>query len=728
MLNTRKAQKKAFYLAALMAFGLFFVPTHSANAFELFGIGSFAYGAVASIFAYTTFLMFSLIGSFISVLAEGLYYVINIPVYPDGGLAVVDESWKLMRNFANMFFIVALIIMSFATIFNITKYEARTLFPKFLIAALLINFSLVIGVLVIDASQVLSNTFLTAIGDISGRLGETMNPSQLLPSSTEIENMANAANAGEQLIFGTVIRLVFSVVLLFTMLFSLLTAFLFAIIRIPILWALLVVSPIAWILSILPTTQGTYKKWWSLFIGWNLFLPFFLFFLYFGLLFLQSQDQVTAAIASQTKDELLIGGGFTIQTIFFYVLAAIFLIGGTITAMKAALFSGTGVVGVAKWSRGVAARRLGLTAAGAAAKQRLGQIQEEGLPGKAGIFYGGKFGLEQQTGRFAQRFGVRGAEIKTQKAFVDLAGKNYQDFEREYQNGRINESEVVKRANQFDATDPRGLAYRKLAAKIGQLDTDGKIFTTTLQQLSNNPLAAEDFVKSAKDGKFSKMKGPDLARMAAAEKGTDPKTGIPYDYSFLKGSVAARREMFRYVQSDTKAASSLSKDQFEAGLGVFGGHTTAEGRSYIKEMSKVSPDFVANYKLRTPDLKKEEETGFEKAYGTLPTGTPPEQEFQLRTHMLGGALKTGDIKNTSSLRLDVWKTPEFKEAMKLYVDKLRNKARTSYINRLERALIDSQGGDQKIEILYNDVLGAGYARTGASRSPVPPSSPTGRLS
>src|SRR3990167_9519036 len=113
------------------------------------------------------FLTFTFVGHVISALSLGLYYVVNIPVYPEGGLAVIDESWKIMRNFANMFFIVALIVMAFATIFSISRYEARTLFPKFLISALLINFSLVLGTIVIDASQVLTNTFLIPIGDIS---------------------------------------------------------------------------------------------------------------------------------------------------------------------------------------------------------------------------------------------------------------------------------------------------------------------------------------------------------------------------------------------------------------------------------------------------------------------------------------------------------------------------------------------------------------------------------
>jgi len=410
------------------------------------------------------------------------------------------------------------------------------------------------------------------------------------------------------------------------------------------------------------------------------------------------------------------------------------LIGGTIVAMKASMFSGTGVVGIAKWSRGIAARRLGLTAAGGAAQQKLAQVKEEGLPGRFGKLYGGDYGLTQQTGRFGARFGVRGAELKNQKDFVDRAGKDYADFERQYQNGQITEAEVATRAKQFDATDPRGFAYRKLAAKIGQLDNS--LFTSTLTQLSQNPLAAEDFAKTAKESKFSKMKGPDLARMAAAEKGVDSKTGIAYDYTALRNSVAARREMYRYVQTDTKAMAGLNKDQFEAGLGVFGGHTTAEGKAFLKEIAKVAPDLAMNYNLdsaRNPDLRKDVEDGFEKAYGL-----PHTNEFQLKTHVLSSSLKSGDIKDTANINLRVWNadktastTPAekenaiaFKEALKIYVGQLKKKARANYINRLEKALLDTPGGDKKIAILYSDVLGPSYAAGASPMSSTPSATPT----
>jgi len=708
-------KERRLLITILFAVVLILLPTHPAKA------NWFTDWTLEAVFGNILFLVFSIAGKMIGALATLLNWAIHIPVYPSGGIAVIDESWKIMRNFANMFFIVALIMMAFATIFDVlpgaAKYNARTLFGRFLLTALLINFSLVLGVMVIQGTQVLSNTFLTAIGDMANRLGQDLNPSQLLPNQSTV----TAVVSMDATVFGTLSTLLFSIVLIFTYFFSILTALIFTFIRIPILWALLIVSPIAWIMNVFPAGQGTFKKWWSTFIGWNMFLPIYLFFLYFGLYFLSNQKNIIQSIAAEVSSAQ-IGESlpFSLQLVFFYMMTAIFMIGGTIVAMKASMFSGTRVVGIAKWGRGAVLQKFGYTGAVKALGQRGEQLKEEGFPGRLGVLYGGKYAQEQQVGRFGQALGVRGAEIKNQKAFIDRAGKDYTDFERQYQNGQITEAEVATRAMQFDATDPRGFAYRKLAAKIGQLDPEGKILTTTLQQLSKNPLAAEDFTKSASEGKFSKMKGKDLARMAAAE------SGPGYDYSSLRSSVAARREMFRYVLTDKKAMSRLEDGQIEAGIGVFGGHTTADGRNFLKEVGKINPSFAVGYNsnnTRNPDLRGEAEEGFNRAYSI-----PPTNEFQLKTHMFGGYLKSGDMKDTANIKRDTWEnSPEFKESMKLYISQLKGQARKNYINRLERALLDTAGGDRKLEILDTEILSNPTTTGTMAGGRIPPTAPTSPL-
>src|SRR3989338_6636358 len=183
-INFKKYRKLLLTITFVIV--LFLLPTHPAKACVL-GWDPIS-DCVLEGTSYFLYLIFTMVGSGIAALAGMLQWVINLPVYPADGqrIAVIDESWKIMRNFANMFFIVALIMMAFATIFDVlpgaAKYKARTMFGKFLFTALLINFSLVLGVMVIQGTQVLSNTFLAAIGNMSGHLGQNLNPSLLLPN------------------------------------------------------------------------------------------------------------------------------------------------------------------------------------------------------------------------------------------------------------------------------------------------------------------------------------------------------------------------------------------------------------------------------------------------------------------------------------------------------------------------------------------------------------------
>jgi len=289
----KKLAPKKLVLIALIVGVL--LPVFNASA-ELFGIGSIAYSAANTIFGATLLFMFTIVGKLIAVMAVMLGWVLNIRVYTN--IPVIEESWKIMRDFANMLFIIALIVMAYGTIFNIRGYDFRSLIPKFLIAALLINFSLVIGGLIIDATQVLNNTFLLAMGDISGSLGQGLNPAELLPDAAQLSG-AQQADAIANLAFSSIITIFFSLILLLIFAVSLFVPLVFALVRIPILWILLIVSPMAWLLSIFPGTRKIYTKWWDQFLSWNLFLPYYLFFLYFGLYFLSRKDQVIAGLGQE---------------------------------------------------------------------------------------------------------------------------------------------------------------------------------------------------------------------------------------------------------------------------------------------------------------------------------------------------------------------------------------------------------------------------------------------
>ena len=410
----------SYCATALLTTALILLPVFDAQA-NPFSLSNITYKVTSNLFAYSLQIVFSMIGTLMGTLVQLLDWTVNMRIYTN--VPVIQESWKIMRDFANMLFIIALIVMAYGTIFNIPKYDFKSLIPRFIVVAVLINFSLILGGLMIDATQVLNNTFLSAMGDISGQLGQGLNVTALLPDAQKVTQGGEAlSNLG----FSIVINLLFGIFMVFAIVVSVAVPLVVAFVRIPILWALLIVSPMAWLLSILPATKGTFDKWWHQFLGWNLFLPYYLFSLYFALYFLGNTPRVIEGLGQTFVDQSLtgLGGNFTFSLIFSYVLVAVFLIGGTKVAMSAGQFSGTGIVGVAKWGRSRAMRLTGAEGWRRGGLQKWQETQKEGY-GFGQYRLGGEKALEAEALRRARMLGTKGAlekgveaEEEKQKSFA----------------------------------------------------------------------------------------------------------------------------------------------------------------------------------------------------------------------------------------------------------------------------------------------------------------------
>ncbi|MEK9157842.1 MAG: hypothetical protein AAB638_01500, partial [Patescibacteria group bacterium] len=385
--------------------------------------------------------LFSLISGLTAVLINVLNFSINVRA--GGTIPIVSETWHILRDFSNMFFVIILVYMAFATIFNWTNFTFQKLIVRLIMVAVLINFSLAIGNLVIDACQVLTNVFLASIGNIGDRLGEFLNPSLLLTNKVGV---VDAPVAG--MVSGA-----FALILSSIFMFSVLVAAAFSLIRVPLIWALLIVSPLAWMSHILPGSDGWWKKWWSNFIGWNLFLPVYLFFMYLGLLFLSKRNEIMSAViqtnssgADPANASVLFGltNTLTFNLIFFYIFTAFIMIGGTAFAVSTTkMMSGSGMfekgVGWAKgWVRRAPLPYVGnLEAAEAGAKSRFGQFQKEGFQNSVlNKVYGGKDAQTRADIKGQRFFGVKGA-TQPEKEFVDAAKKSFDKAQSDYNSGRL---------------------------------------------------------------------------------------------------------------------------------------------------------------------------------------------------------------------------------------------------------------------------------------------------
>ncbi len=106
----------------------------------------------------------------VRLLIENGMSIINLPI--------VTAGFKLTQGLANLLFVLAIIVMAFATIFQFEDYSAKRLMVNLIKGAILVNFSFLIASAFIDVSNVFTNYFLKDV--TANNLGSAFNPQSLL--------------------------------------------------------------------------------------------------------------------------------------------------------------------------------------------------------------------------------------------------------------------------------------------------------------------------------------------------------------------------------------------------------------------------------------------------------------------------------------------------------------------------------------------------------------------
>src|SRR3989344_3882058 len=246
---------------------------------------------------------------------------------------VLFDLWSIVRDFMNMFFILLLLIVAFSTIFDVKRYNAKTLLPKIIIAALLINFSLVIGQVIIDGFNFLASVFAKAIGNPGFELSSLSNFVKIVTedwnSSVNLGIVDRIIKTSTDAISVTFIDSILGTVFLAIWALALLLSALVIFIRLPILWTLLVFAPFAFLAYAFPYLERYKKWWWDKFLYWNYFLPIYLFFMYIGITFLvRANETVISQLATGET-----GLGTTILlSVTKYIVAVVTLVAGYMAA------------------------------------------------------------------------------------------------------------------------------------------------------------------------------------------------------------------------------------------------------------------------------------------------------------------------------------------------------------------------------------------------------------
>ena len=312
-------------------------------------------GAIQSLLYNFVVVVFGMLVRFGGMLLDaGIeYFVIGFgDVFNNSGVGLaVNDTWVIIRDFINLFFIFGLVYIGIRMILDSDNSNTRRWLVNLIMAALLVNFSLFATKFVVDFSNKLATEIADAglgadkdpktgayTANVSGELMLRMGITTALGGETT----AMPANAGWGYIFGIAILFMVS-------------AFVFAaggillIIRFAVICLYLVLSPVMFASWVLPGLSDTMNRYWKDFIKRCFVAPIYLTFIYFSFQIMGGLQQTikgsgegaNATNFANPNWSATLGASSpntvqdsTLGTLPFFVLICIFMIASLVAANK----------------------------------------------------------------------------------------------------------------------------------------------------------------------------------------------------------------------------------------------------------------------------------------------------------------------------------------------------------------------------------------------------------
>ena len=262
----------------------------------------------------------------------------------------VQAGFGVSLAIANLGFILGIIVVALATILRSQTYGIKQILWKLVVAAILVNFSLVICGAILGFSESLTNHFMSGSGatgsflDFVNKLTDSFSPQALQqPTDSASSSWSDKLCSGRGLAIGTAftgglaatlcgaraaaksvqsavgavgfvtgigridnlikqtLALVFSIVFGLVLALTVLALAIMLLIRYVYLGVLLILAPLAWLMWIFPNFAHLWSKWWNNFLRWAMFAPLVVFFLYLAILTATSSSYLEARLAAGTE-------------------------------------------------------------------------------------------------------------------------------------------------------------------------------------------------------------------------------------------------------------------------------------------------------------------------------------------------------------------------------------------------------------------------------------------
>lgn len=203
----------------------------------------------------------------------------------------INRAWTVLRDISNMCFIFVLLYAAFKAMFQLNPSSMGTVVKNIIIAALLINFSLFLSKVVIDASNIVSSGFYRSIVSANSTT-LTINPAN--NQTTTVNRTLSGISAGYMSVLGIqnfynpnvltnstmgamdilVTGVMGAIFMLVVAVIFLVSAIMF-LARFIILIFLMILSPLAVVSAVIPGKSSHFTDWKEALLEQSFFAPLF---------------------------------------------------------------------------------------------------------------------------------------------------------------------------------------------------------------------------------------------------------------------------------------------------------------------------------------------------------------------------------------------------------------------------------------------------------------------
>lgn len=534
---------------------------------------------------------------------------------------IIDPAWKVIRDLANMAFIFLLVYIGIGTILKLSSVSTKQLLARVILVALLVNFSLFFTKVVIDASNILTVGFIHGIETVSDRSITTFDQTGFWGVDNRAINLGLSGIFAEKLRFATLFQGglsgdgsifktenflmtgIFGSIVLLVVAFVFFAISIMLFTRMVILVFVMILSPLAFVLSVIPNMSTHWNKWLDVLIGQAFFAPVFMALTYVTVKIIYSPTFVDPATAG--SDDFM-----DLMDLKPESLGMLFNFLFIITLMVASLSIAKSVA--SKGAKGAvdAGLKLGssmILGGGAfVGRQTFGRAGNEVAnwdylkERQAEGGFGGRLASATlNSGRFVSgaSFDTRGApglSLVTKNAGIDI-GKS------DGKGGFVDRQEASKKratkASEKFAKETGGVSGKTKKEYEGAQNA----LNTARQQYAKNPTVENEAFMNQREAAFNKTKGEreeelQQNRARALQHESDSEIGGILAYMRGgSGAVRGRREGLekahdKAVQERNKAGLKENERRLEELKKVLGGDIDNDLKTVEKDLEKSKRD------------------------------------------------------------------------------------------------------------------------------------------